>query len=79
MKRQFYNIAKRFNCIIFYYKTWREKGMGGLQVYEVKASIGNGKTIYFSDSYFHLSGDAPKVLEMFEIEIKRKQSINNAI
>lgn len=68
MKRKFYQIAKKAGYTITSYKSFVSKGMGGLQVFGVRAK--KGKTIVnFNDSYFHLSGDAPKVLKQFEYEL----------
>ena len=75
MKKAFYKIAKKHNCIIVDYNTYREKGMGGLQVFEVTVALGDGKKLLFTDSYFHLSGDAPKILVQFEYEIKSKKNL----
>lgn len=72
MKRRFYQIAKKLKVKILEYTSYREKEMGGLQVYSIKVKIKN-RVLLFSDSYFHLSGDQPKVLRQFEQEIKAKQ------
>lgn len=70
MKRRFYSIANRLGATITSYHTYREVGMGGLQVFHIEYTIGD-KHRSFDDSYFHLSGDEHKVLEMFEIEINK--------
>jgi hypothetical protein len=67
MKKKFYEIAKRLRIGIINYKTYVEPGSGGLQVFHLEYVAG-GKTRTFDDSYFHLSGDAHKGLEMIEIE-----------
>jgi hypothetical protein len=72
MKRKFYRIAKKLNVVIVSYKTHAEIGMGGLQVYSIQYITSEGAEYTFDDSYFHLSGDAPKVLEMFEIEVTKR-------
>lgn len=72
MKRKFYQIAKKLGATITSYKTYREPGMGGLQVFEVVANIGDER-LNFDDSYFHLSGDAPKVLKQFEFELNMRK------
>lgn len=72
MKRKFGQIAKRLGFTILDYKSFVSKGMGGLHVFEVKAKKGKA-VLNFSDSYFHLSGDAPKVLKQFEYELNNKK------
>lgn len=70
MKRKFFNVAKRNGINITSYLTHREIGMGGLQVFHIEYEK-NGKTKAFDDSYFHLSGDAHKVVSQFETELKQ--------
>lgn len=72
MKRKFYQISKRMGFVITSYKSYVSKGMGGLQVFEVKAKKGK-VLLNFSDSYFHLSGDAIKVLKQFEYELNQSK------
>lgn len=69
MKRQFHQLAQKHNVTITEYKTYREPGSGGLQVFHITYQLQNGKEKQFDDSYYHLSGDAPKVLQQFEIEV----------
>jgi hypothetical protein len=69
MKRKFLQIAKSHDATISEYRTYREPGMGGLQVFRIAYELPDGGKKTFDDSYFHLSGDAHKVLEQFEKEV----------
>lgn len=68
MKRKFVSVAKRLGFEIVKYRSYRSAGMGGLQVFEVLVSK-DSKKHFFTDSYFHLSGDAPKIIIQFEHEL----------
>lgn len=68
MKRKFFQIAKSYGAKINTYKSFISKGMGGLQVFDIRGKI-NGRPFVFTDSYFHRSGDAPKVLLQFNNEL----------
>jgi hypothetical protein len=71
MKRKFFKVARDMGVVILKYESGVSRGMGGLQFYHIEY-VSNGRHYHFHDSYFHLSGDAPKVIKMFEIEVKGK-------
>lgn len=71
MKKKFFAIAKRLGVTIKEYKSTRLRDVGGAQMFDVRYEVGS-RSFHFVDSYFHLSGDAPKVLEMFEIEASER-------
>ena len=75
MKRKLYQIAKKYGAAVLSYKSFRSVGAGGLQVFDIKLKKGK-RVLNFTDSYFHLSGDAPKVIIQFEEEIKQRFSIS---
>lgn len=71
MKRKFFVIAKRLGAAIKEYKSTRLRDIGGATMFDIKYEVG-GNVFHFVDSYFHFSGDAPKVVAMFEIEVNQR-------